>query len=233
MKGVAARRDALEEAVARVAAGGLVAFPTETIWGLAADARSETAVARLRTWKRRADDQPLSVLVTGVHALPALGVEVGRLARELADTFWPGPLTMVLPCSGRFATGVAGAGGALGVRCSPHPVAASLARALEAEGVGPITATSLNRHGEAPARNRSEALRACSQGDPAKPSGSSAAEPSGSSGEPPLLFLGDGLDAGGGRPSTVVDLTGERPKVLRWGALGHDFLTPLLRGSMG
>ena len=68
------------------------------------------------------------------------------------------------------------------------------------------------------------AMRACSQGDAAEPSGS---------GEAPLLFLGDGLDAGGGRPSTVVDLTGERPKVLRWGALGHDFLTPLLRGSMG
>jgi L-threonylcarbamoyladenylate synthase len=239
--GAAARRDELDEAVARIAAGALVAFPTETIWGLAADARSETAVARLRSWKQRADDQPLSVLVTGVHALPALGVEVGRLARELADTFWPGPLTMVLPCSGHFATGVAGPKGALGVRCSPHPVAASLARALEAAGVGPITATSLNRHGEAPARNRAEASRACAEGDAAEPSGSSAAElsgssaaePSGSSGEAPLLFLGDGLDAGGGRPSTVVDLTGTKPNVLRWGALGYDFLTPLLRGTMG
>jgi L-threonylcarbamoyladenylate synthase len=214
--GGGARRDALEEAVARVAAGGLVAFPTETLWGLGADARSETAVARLRSWKQRGDDQPLSVLVTGVHVLPALGVDVGRLARELADTFWPGPLTMVLPCSGQFATGIAGPKGGLGVRCSPHPVAASLARALEAAGVGPVTATSLNRHGEAPARNRGEATRACADGD----------------GDAPLLFLGDGLDAGGGRPSTVVDLTGARPNVLRWGALGRDFLSPLLRGSM-
>jgi L-threonylcarbamoyladenylate synthase len=215
--GAGGRRDALETAVSHLAAGGLVAFPTETIWGLAADARSEAAVERLRKWKLRADDQPLSVLVTGVQALPAIGVEVGRLARELADTFWPGPLTLVLPCSGAFAIGVAGADGALGVRCSPHPVAASLARALEAAGVGPITATSLNRHGDPPARNHREASQTCSQDDD----------------EAPLLFVGDGLDAGGGRPSTVVDLTGAAPKVLRRGALGDDFLRPLLRGSIG
>jgi L-threonylcarbamoyladenylate synthase len=210
------RRDPVAEAVARIAAGGLVAFPTETLWGLGADARSEEAVERLRSWKVRGDDQPLSVLVTGPAALPALGIEMGRLARELADTYWPGPLTLVLPCSGRFAKGVARADGALGVRCSPHPVAASLARALESAGVGPITATSLNRSGEAPAHTRTEAALACARG----------------AGEPPLLFVADGLDAGGGRPSTVVDLTGEKPNVLRWGALGRDFLIPLLRGAM-
>jgi len=209
------RRDLLEEAVARVAAGGLLAFPTETLWGLGADARSDAAVARLRSWKQRADDQPLSVLVTGAAALPALGIEVARLARELANTFWPGPLTLVLPCRGRFAKGIVRSDGALGVRCSPHPVAGSLARALEAAGVGPITATSLNRHGTAPARTRAEAALACA-GD----------------GEAPLLFVGDGLDAGGGRASTVVDLTGAKPIVLRWGALGRDFLDPLLQGTM-
>jgi L-threonylcarbamoyladenylate synthase len=198
--------------VRRIAAGGLVAFPTETLWGLGTDARSEPAVARLRAWKVRGEDQPLSVLVTGVAALAALGAAVGPLARELADAFWPGPLTMVLPCQGRFAAGVARADGALGVRCSPHPVAASLARALEAAGVGPITATSLNRHGDAPARTRAEAAAACALGD----------------GDAPLLFLGDGLDAGGGRASTVVDLTGAAPRVLRWGAVSHDMLEPML-----
>ncbi len=215
MKPVTARRDLLGEAVARIASGGLLAFPTETLWGLGADARSEVAVARLQSWKQRSDDQPLSVLVTGADALPALGIDAARLARELANTFWPGPLTMVLPCRERFAKGIARADGALGVRCSPHPVAGALARALHAAGVGPITATSLNRHGDAPARMRAEAANACADGDDA-----------------PLLFVGDGLDAGGGRPSTVVDLTGEKPIVLRWGALGRDFLVPLLRGSM-
>lgn len=212
MTPAAARRDLVADAVARLAAGGLVAFPTETLWGLGADARSEAAVARLRAWKRRADDQPLSVLVTGVAALDALGVEVGAIARALAGAFWPGPLTVVLPCRGRFAAGIQRADGALGLRCSPHPVAASLARALEAAGVGPITATSLNRHGDAPARTRTEASLACSRSED----------------DAPLLFLGDGLDAGGGRASTVVDLTGAAPRVLRWGAVSHDMLEPLL-----
>ena len=215
MKASTVRRDPLAEAVARVAAGGLLAFPTETLWGLGADARSDEAVARLRKWKQRADDQPLSVLVTGAAALPALGIEAARLARELANTFWPGPLTLVVPCRARFAKGVARSDGALGVRCSPHPVAGALARALEAAGVGPITATSLNRHGAAPARTRAEAALACT-GDA----------------DAPLLFVGDGLDAGGGRASTVVDLTGAKPIVLRWGALGRDVLDPLLRGTM-
>ena len=216
MKSAASRRDPLADAVARIGAGELVAFPTETLWGLAADARSEPAVARLRFWKMRADDQPLSVLVTGVDALTALEVTVHPLARRLADAFWPGPLTLVLPCRAKLAPGVARADGALGLRCSPHPVAASLARALAAAGVGPITATSLNRRGDAPARTRGEAARACTQGD----------------GESPLLFVGDGLDAGGGRASTVLDLTGARPAVLRWGALPRDFLAPLLRGAL-
>lgn len=212
MRGATGRRDPLADAVARVAAGQLVAFPTETIWGLGADARSAQAVGRLRRWK--GGEQPLSVLVTGFTALAALGVRVNPLARELADAFWPGPLTLVLPCRSRFAPGVARADGALGLRCSPHPVAASLARALEAARVGPITATSLNRHGEAPARSRAEAAAACAPADA----------------DAPFLFVGDGLDAGGGRASTVVDLTARAPVVLRWGALGRDVLLPLLSG---
>jgi L-threonylcarbamoyladenylate synthase len=214
VKGGSGRRDPVAQAVARIAAGELVAFPTETIWGLGADASSEAAVARLRAWKGRGEEQPLSVLVTGVAALDALEVELSPLARELAAAFWPGPLTLVLPCRRRFAAGVARADGALGVRCSPHPVAASLARALAAAGVGPVTATSLNRSGEAPARTRNEAALACAR----------AAEGA----EAPLLFLGDGLDAGGGRASTVVDLAGGTPRVLRWGAVSHDMLEPML-----
>ena len=216
MKSASARRDPLADAVARIAAGGLVAFPTETLWGLGADARSEAAVVRLRAWKGRGEAQPLSVLVTGVPALEALGVAVGPLARSLASAFWPGPLTLVLPCRDGFATGVARADGALGLRCSPHPVAASLARSLEAAGIGPITATSLNETGAAPARTRAEAVRACARG---------------AGGDAPLLFAGDGLDAGGGRASTVVDLTGPAPRVLRWGAVSHDMLEPLLLAS--
>jgi L-threonylcarbamoyladenylate synthase len=216
VKGTPARGDSLEAVVAHVASGALVAFPTETLWGLGADARSDAAIARLRAWKRRDEGQPLSVLVTGLDALGALDVGVGALARELAHSFWPGPLTMVLPCSGRFAAGIARSDGALGVRCSPHPVAAALARALEAAGAGPITATSLNRHGAPPARTRSEAEKTCDEPDA----------------DAPLLFAGDGPGAGGGSASTVVDLCGAAPKVLRWGAVSHDMLEPLLAGDV-
>ena len=80
-----------EEAIDRVAAGGLVGFPTETSWGLAADARSNEALAALRAFKTRDARKPVSVLLADAGALIEIGAEVGRAARELVDAFWPGP----------------------------------------------------------------------------------------------------------------------------------------------
>lgn len=195
---------AIAAAVARVAAGGLVAFPTETLWGLGADARSEPALAALRRWKGRGAGQPVSVLVTGAGALAALGIALPAAARRLADAFWPGPLTLVVPGpAGRFAAGVARADGAVGLRCSPHPTAAALAAALAAAGRGPLTATSLNRHGEPPARTRAEAAALCASDT--------------------VMCLDAGPDAGAAAgpalASTVVDCTGPAPRVLREGAV--------------
>jgi L-threonylcarbamoyladenylate synthase len=204
--------DAIARAVAGVRAGGLIAYPTETVWGLGADARAAGALARLRRWKGRGPSQPLAILVEGIEALPALGFEVGAAASRLAAAYWPGPLTLVLPCRETFADGVARGDGAVGVRCSPHPVAAALARALAREGAGPVTATSLNRSGEPPARTRREAAAHCSGPD-----------------APALVDAGP--DAGGGPPSTVVDLAGAAPVVLRYGALAAEALDPILRGA--
>jgi len=162
-----AAADALAAAVAHVRAGGLLAFPTETVWGLGADARSEAALARLRRWKGRSEGQPVSVLVASAESAHALGLPLPGAARRLAAAFWPGPLTIVVPAPpGRFATGVARADGAVGLRCSSHPRTAALVAALERAGGGPLTATSLNRHGEPPVRTRSEALALC-RGDDA------------------------------------------------------------------
>lgn len=208
MSAVAARATpepaALAAAVARIAAGGLVAFPTETLWGLGADARSEAALAALRRWKGRAADQPVSVLVADRAALAPLGIRLPAAAQRLADALWPGPLTLVVPAPpGCFAAGVARGDGAVGLRCSPHPTAAALAAALAAAGVGPLTATSLNRHGEPPARTRAEAASLCA--------------------DDAVLCCDAGPDAGAatGPPlaSTVVDLTGPTPRVLREGAV--------------
>jgi len=203
---------ALETAVERLEAGGLVAYPTETVWGLGADARSEPALASLRDFKGRGEDAPISVLIAGTDALPRLGLDFCADARYLADRFWPGPLTLVLRGDRPFARGVARADGAVGVRCSSHPLAQRLASELEKRDLGPLTATSLNRSGEPPARNRVEAQRSCEENEVR-----------------PYLLDGSGPDAGGERASTVVDLTGGCPEVLRWGALAQDELEPILQ----
>ena len=212
------------DAVAWVAQGGVLAYPTETVWGLGADARSDAAVEQLRAFKGRDDDAPISILVTGVGALAALGFCVGAAAQRLADDFWPGPLTLVLPCESVFAPGVARGDGAIGVRCSPHVVAAELAQRCAHAGTGPLTATSCNRTGAPPARTRADARAVCS-------------------GDPRTRVIGGGSDAsaaslaqraaGERRPSgviasTVIDVTGDTPRVLRWGALAEPALRPVL-----
>jgi len=198
----------IDAAVRHLADGGCLAYPTETVWGLAADAASPDAVSALQRVKGRGDDAPMAVLVSGAGRLEALGCEPSMPARRLVDALWPGPLTLVLACRGRFAAGVGRADGALGVRCSPHPRARALAAAAERAGLGPLTATSCNRSGEPAARELAEARAVCREG-------------------PPLLDPA-GHDAGGQPPSTVVDLTGERPRVLREGAIPAEVLEALL-----
>ncbi len=195
----------LAAAVARLRAGLLVAFPTETVWGLAADASSPDAVARLQAWKGRGPAQPLSVLVAepGQADLPPAG-------RRLAEAFWPGPLTLVASGARRLAPGVAREDGALGWRCSSHATARALAGAAAAAGLGPLTATSLNRSGEPPAGDRAAAAALCAGPDA------------------PALLDVDGPDAGGQAPSTVVDVTGPEPRVLREGAVPAAELRALL-----
>ncbi len=196
-------------AVARVRDGGLVGYPTETVWGLGADASNDDAVAALRRFKGRAEAAPIAVLVEGIGSLEALGFEVRPAARRLAKRFWPGPLTLVMPCTRRLAVGIGRADGAVGVRCSQHPSAMALAKRLADEGAGPVTATSLNRSGEPPARTRCEAVEICGDG-------------------PDAPRLVEGEEAGGAAPSTVVDVCGPKPHVLRWGALSESQLAPFL-----
>jgi L-threonylcarbamoyladenylate synthase len=199
----------LDDAVAWLEGGGVVAFPIETVWGLAATARSEAAVEGLRDFKGRDDTAPISILVTGLAALLPLGFRVEASARRLAEEFWPGPLTLVLGCSGAFAAGVARGDGAVGVRCSSHAIASAMAATLEKEGVSPVTATSCNRSGEPPARTRAEARRVCADDERVRVL----------AGEP---------DAGGEAASTVVDVSAPVPRVLRWGALPERVLAPVL-----
>ena len=194
---------ALDEALERIGRGGLVAYPTETLYGLGADATRDDAVARLQGWKGRGADQPLSLLVESADALGVIGVRLPAAARRLARALWPGPLTLVLPCDRKLPGGVArSSDGAVGVRCSSHPLAAELARRLARRGLGPVTATSLNRSGEPAVIDPAAAAVLCGE-DP---------------GEPWLLAV-PGAPPPEGVASTVVDATGERLVVLREGAV--------------
>ena len=156
--------DPIGQAACWLASGGLLAYPTETIWGLGADARSAEALERLCRWKRRAASEPVALLVENAERAAQLGFQLGPAARRLAEAFWPGPLTLVVPSRDEFAPGVARDDGAVGLRCSAHPLAEALARRLRLAGIGPITATSLNRSGEPPAAGLATAQALCGEG---------------------------------------------------------------------
>ena len=127
----------------------VVAYPTETVYGLGADADSTRALDALYALKGRDTERSFSVLVSGVEELAALVPTLPPPARRLAQRYWPGPLTLVLPASGfesvRSERGV-------GFRCSPHPTAAALLRVAGR----PLVSTSCNRSGEEPCRTAAE-----------------------------------------------------------------------------
>lgn len=133
----------ISRAASILRAGGLLALPTETVYGLAADARNGTAVARIFEAKGRPTFNPLIVHVASLDAVEGL-VEVSDTALKLAEAFWPGPMTLVLPSRGNVAELVQGGLATLAVRVPAHPVARSV---LQAFG-GPVAAPSANPSGQ-------------------------------------------------------------------------------------
>ena len=142
----------VEDGIAALQAGELVVYPTETFYAIGADAFSSIALRRLFQLKGREPGKPVGLIAADSAMAFSVAREVPLDARRLADAFWPGPLTLVLPARGEIASELTGPDG-VGVRVSPNPVA----RALSA-GVGrPITATSANLSGEAPASTLEQA----------------------------------------------------------------------------
>ncbi len=199
------------DAITRLAADGFVAYPTETVWGLGACADRPLAVERLMRWKRRSMDAPLAVLLPSAAVAPEIGCLIEPRVERLMEAFWPGPLTIVVPCRKQFAKGVARSDGALGLRCSSHPLAQALAVAVSEAGLGPLTSTSLNRAGESPAPDRAAALAMID----VEPEDVLAS---------PLLISASGHDAGGSAASSVVDCTGAIPRIVRVGAIERESL---------
>jgi len=133
----------LEAAVRLLRAGELVAFPTETVYGLGADAANPAAVARVFAAKGRPADHPLIVHLADQACVPDWASEFPETARQLARAFWPGPLTLVLPRSARVPMAVTGGQDSVALRVPAHPVAQALLRAFG----GGVAAPSANRYG--------------------------------------------------------------------------------------
>lgn len=145
--------DALSGALAALRRGDVIVFPTETLYGLGADALAGTAVEKVFQLKGRDSNNPLPVLIADFTMLERLVLTVPRLAKDLMDCFWPGPLTLVLPARNDIPKPLVNATGGIGVRISSQPVATRLVRLLG----HPITATSANPSGQEPARTLDEA----------------------------------------------------------------------------
>jgi L-threonylcarbamoyladenylate synthase len=193
-----------EFAAELLAAGGLVGMPTETVYGLGANASDPVAVARVYAAKGRPTDHPLIVHLGKVEELDDWAASVPGYARQLAERFWPGPLTLVLPRTARAGDQVTGGQGTVGLRVPAHPMARRLLMAFG----DAVAAPSANRFGRV-SPTRAEHVLA-ELGDVLVP------------GRDVIL---DGGDATVGLESTIVDCTRDAPVVLRPGAIGSDAIS--------
>ncbi len=137
----------VQAAAARLAAGGLVAFPTETVYGLGARADDDAAVAQIYAAKGRPADHPLIVHVLDQAGARAFARDLPPVAQRLMQAFWPGPVTVIVPRRAGLAEACAGGQDSIGLRCPAHPVARELLRAALALGVPGVAAPSANRFG--------------------------------------------------------------------------------------
>jgi len=137
----------IERAAAALAAGELVAFPTETVYGLGARADDDAAVAKIFAAKGRPADHPLIVHVADADGARAFASHVPPVAVRLVAAFWPGPLTIIVPRSAGIGSAAAGGQATIGLRCPSHPVARALLLAVRQAGVAGLAAPSANRFG--------------------------------------------------------------------------------------
>jgi len=191
-------REQVEKGIYVLNQGGVVAFPTDTVYGLGASSAIDSAVEKVYRIKERPRHMALPLLLADLSQLDDVARSIPTSARLLAEKFWPGPLTLVLFKSESVSDIVSGGSESVAVRIPAHPIPTTLAR-----GVGTaIVGTSANLSGQPSALTAAEARE----------------------------YLGDKVDliiegeCPGGKESTVVDLTGETPVILRQGALSREEL---------
>jgi len=197
---------ALDAAAQRLADGALVAFPTETVYGLGARADDATAVAAIFAAKGRPAEHPLIVHVAGPEQAAFFAAELPPVARRLMQAFWPGPVTVIVPRAAGVASAAAGGQASIGLRCPAHPVAQALLRRAAALGVPGVAAPSANRFGHV--------------------SPTSAAHVAEEFGD--ALWLLDGGDCALGIESSIVDCSRGAAVLLRPGVLDRDQLEAVI-----
>jgi L-threonylcarbamoyladenylate synthase len=188
----------IEQATDAVRRGELVVLPTDTVYGLGTDAFSPEAVGDLLKAKGRGRDMPVPVLVGSPRTLDGIATRLGTAARALVEAFWPGGLTLVAHAQPSLQWDLGDTGGTVAVRMPLHPVAIELLQAT-----GPMAVSSANTTGHPPATTADEAVEML--------------------GDAVSVYL-DGGPSGEPVPSTIVDVTGDVPRVLRAGALGVELL---------
>jgi L-threonylcarbamoyladenylate synthase len=193
--------ESINEAARVILAGGVVAVPTESFYGLAVNALDERAVERLLAIKKRREDHPILLLIPSAEVLGRYVAQIPAVALRLMEAFWPGGLTMVFMAKPALPLLLTGGTGKIGVRLSSHPVPSNLARAA---GVA-ITGTSANVTGEPPCESPEEVLEALGA---------------------QVDIVLDGGKTAGGKGSTVLDVTATPPAILREGMVSRDLLMP-------
>ena len=187
--------------------GGLVAVPTETVYGLAGSGLSEAAVEEIYRVKGRPEQKPLSLMVSGPGDIDRYCVRVPEAARILAEKFWPGPLTIVLQAKDLVPAIVRAGGSTVGLRCPDHPLTLALLRACDV----PLAAPSANPSGQ-PSPKTAAAVAAYFDGK--------------------IAGILDGGPCGLGRESTIIDMSAAPYRILRQGALPEAELRAALRENL-
>ncbi len=190
----------VQRAAEALRAGRLLGLPTETVYGLAADADQDSAVAQIYTAKGRPSDHPLIVHVADARGVDHYARDVPDFARALLQRFWPGPLTLILPRRPEVAAAAAGGQDSIGLRCPAHPVAHALLLAARELGVHGVAAPSANQFGRV--------------------SPTSAAHVQGEFGDELLILDGGACEVG--IESTIVDCTRGVPVLLRPGRITRE-----------
>jgi L-threonylcarbamoyladenylate synthase len=190
------RTRGIAEAVSAVRRGELVVLPTDTVYGIGADAFTPAAVTALLEAKGRGRDMPSPVLVGSVRAAQALVEDFGTYGQDLVDEFWPGALTLVCRANSTLAWDLGDAKGTVAVRMPLHQLTLELLKET-----GPLAVSSANRSGAPPARTAADAETQL--------------------GESVEVYL-DGGRSGEAEPSSIVDLTGAVPRLLRAGAISEE-----------